>query len=283
MSIQNKAMLVQLNISTWTARKFDPHVTKDIETRYAAVNSGRYNKILITAEYLGNIQKIVSAARKFHYENTLPWFDNGSRLLPAAQYISYVKRMEDFQTTFDWEVQRFLTMYPDYKSEANIRLNGMFSELDYPDVSKLKEKYSFGIQIIPVPHENDFRIDINASDLDNIREALREQLDKSSKEAMTDLWNRLYVVVEHMVERLSKEDNFFKNSMIDNISELCQILPHLNVMDDPHLDEAVCEVREKLSTVSPDMLRNDQSLRNRTALEAQKILDKMKDLSLIHI
>ena len=277
MSIQNKAMLVQLNISTWTARKFDPQVTKDVESRYSAINSGRYNKILIAAEYLGNIQKCVSAARKYHYENTLPWFDNGSRLLPAAQYLDYVKKMEEFKTSFEWEIQRFVSMYPDYKNEAYHRLNGMFSEEDYPELQTLKAKYAFGIQITPVPDAQDFRVEIAEADLENIRQNLKEQLEQSSQGAMLELWNRLYAVVEHMVERLSNEDNIFKNSMIGNIDELCQILPQLNVLDDPNLNWAVNEVKDKLATLSPDSLRNDPHLRSTAAVEAQKILAKLKD------
>lgn len=270
-------MLVQLNISTWTARKFDPHVTKEVENRYSAVNSGRYHKILIAAEYLGNIQKCVSAARKYHYENTLPWLDNGSRLLPAVQYLDYIKRMEEFKATFEWEIQRFASMYPDFKNEAYHRLNGMFSEEDYPELQTLKAKYAFGIQITPVPDAQDFRVDIAEADLDNIRQALKEQLEQSSQEAMLELWNRLYVVVEHMVERLSKDDNIFKNSMIGNIDELCQILPQLNVLDDPNLDRAVNEVKDKLASLSPDSLRTDPSLRSKAATEAQNILAKLKD------
>src|SRR5690554_1217161 len=128
MSIQSKGMIVYLNISNWTARKFDPRITKEVEDNYNAINSGRYNKILIATEYLGNIQKIVSSARKYHYENTLPWYDNGGRLLPAANYFDYVNKMDGFRSLFEREVAKFIQMYPDYKAEARNRLNGMFSD-----------------------------------------------------------------------------------------------------------------------------------------------------------
>lgn len=276
MNIQNKGMIAQLNISTWTARKFDPRVTKEIENTYLATNSGRYNKILIAAEYLSNIQKIVSAARQYHYENTLPWFDNGGRLLPAANYFDYVQKIDEFKAAFAKEVQSFLRAYPDYKNEASTRLNGMFSSEDYPDEEKLRSKYGLGIQLSPIPDADDFRVSLNEEDVIAIRESYRQQLEKSTREVTVDLWKRLYGVVDHMLERLSSVDSKFKNSLVENVRELCELMPKLNITEDEDLDDTVAEIKTKLANLSPESLRRDPELRGQTAIEAKNILDKMK-------
>jgi len=93
---------------------------------------------------------------------------------------------------------------------------------------------------------------------------------------MTDLWLRLYKVVEHMVERLSKTEHKFKNSLVTNITELCELLPKLNITDDINLNTALNEIKTKLTEFSPTTLREDVAIRSKTAKEAEIILNKMK-------
>jgi len=276
MKIQHKGMIAYLNISTWTARKFDARITREIEASYAASNSGRYNKILIATEYLANIQKIASAARKYHYENTLPWFDNGGRMLPAANYFGYVQKIDEFRNEYFQEVTKFLNLYPGYKDEARQRLNGMFAEEDYPDLEQLKGKYGLAIQLQPIPDADDFRVSLNEDDVEAIRDAYRLQLEKSMAEANKELWERLYEVVGHLLERLATADSKFKNSLVENIRELCELMPKLNISDDEHLNAVVAEVQQTLARLSPDDLRKNQELRGHAAAQARKILDKMQ-------
>jgi len=276
MSLNEKAMLVYLNISFWTARKYDKKISQEIEDQYNADDAGRYNKILIAKEHLSNIQKIISSARTFHYENTLPWSDNGGRLLPSANYFGYVKAIQCFKDDFEREVINFLRVYPDLKDEAKQRLNGMFLEEDYPDVYTLESKFNIKSIILPVPEADDFRVNLTADEVDSIKESLEEQVKKSTESAMDDLWKRLFKVVEHMSERLSDPDNKFKNSLVENITALCDLLPKLNITNDPKLAEAVVEIKAKLTANDSQTLRDNDVVRSKTAIESQKILNKMR-------
>jgi len=216
MSLNDKAMLVYLNISFWTARKYDKKISREIEDQYQADEAGRYNKILIAKEHLANIQKIISKARTFHYENTLPWNDNGGRLLPSANYFNYVRQIQYFKDDFEREVTNFMQVYPNLKDEARQRLNGMFDKEDYPDLDTLETKFNFKNAISPVPVANDFRVNLTDDEVNTIRESIKEQVETATQDAMNDLWKRLFKVVSHMSERLSDPDNRFKNSLVIN-------------------------------------------------------------------
>lgn len=277
MSINKKAMLVYLNISIWTARKYDKRVSREIEAKYQADEAGRYNKILIAKTHLANIQKISSAARSFHYENTLPWDDKGGRLLPAANYFNYISSIRSFKDDFEREINHFLAVYPNLKEEARQRLHGLFNEEDYPDPGSLAAKFAFRNSILPMPTAQDFRVELRESEVESIRESIKEQIEASTQAAQHDLWQRIFKVVSHMSERLSDPDNKFKNSLVSNISELCDLLPKLNVTNDAKLDKAVEEIKAKLTVHDSQVLRDDEQIRNKTAVEAQKILRKMRD------
>lgn len=276
MSLTEKAMVVYLNISAWTARKYDQRVSKEIEDKYDSEDAGRYNKLLIAKASIHNIQRIVSEARTFHYENTLPWLDNGGRLLPAANYFDYVNAIQKFHDQYENEVENFIRAYPALKSEAQHRLNSMYDEEDYPDVLTLSTKYSFSTQVSPVPVADDFRVNLNDDEIEAIKASIEKQVQESTESAMHDLWMRLFKVVQHMAERLSKEDNKFKNSLVNNINELCELLPKLNITNDPELAKSVQEIEDKLTVHNPQTLREDKAARSETAVEAQKILNKMR-------
>nr|MDA3813533.1 hypothetical protein [Candidatus Cloacimonadota bacterium] len=204
------------------------------------------------------------------------WSDNGGRLLPSANYFGYVKAIQCFKDDFEREVINFLRVYPDLKNGAKLRLNGIFAEEDYPDVYTLESKFNIRSIILPVPEADDFRVNLTADEVDSIKESLEEQVKKSTESAMDDLWKRLFKVVEHMSERLSDPDNKFKNSLVENITALCDLLPKLNITNDPKLAEAVVEIKAKLTANDSQTLRDNDVVRSKTAIESQKILNKMR-------
>ena len=92
MKLTDKALLVQLNVSQWTARKYDKKVTQQVADQYQAmVEAGRYNKSLLPLnDYLGNIHKLTTTIRTEYYKNTLPWGINGTQMLPSKNYLSFM-------------------------------------------------------------------------------------------------------------------------------------------------------------------------------------------------
>jgi hypothetical protein len=95
------------------------------------------------------------------------------------------------------------------------------------------------------------------------------------QEAMNDCWHRLYKHVEHIAEKLSDPKNIFRDSMVENARETCDLLTRLNVADDPNLEAMRQQVEAKLLGHHPDTLRNDPDVRQDAAEEARKIMDAM--------
>jgi hypothetical protein len=91
--IHTSAMLVELNISTWTARKLDKRVSEEVDiNKGTQARAGNYNKNLLAGtETLEGIIKYAANARAWHNHQTLPWSDSGVRLLPMASFMDYKK------------------------------------------------------------------------------------------------------------------------------------------------------------------------------------------------
>src|ERR1700758_1805880 len=100
-SLSTRAMLCSLSISMWSARKHDPEASEEIAFRHGArPDAGRYHKVLLPKEALAEIQKIVSEARQKHYFVTLPWGDDGYRVLPGAAYFDHAIKMRALSNRF---------------------------------------------------------------------------------------------------------------------------------------------------------------------------------------
>jgi hypothetical protein len=276
MQLQEKAMLTFLTISQWTARKYDKNATEDVARKYQVRGeAGRYNKVLIGKEELQEIQKIANSARLFHYENTLPWSDDGNRILPAANYFTYSSELQKLKNQFEAQVSQFCSRYQILVANQVSRLNGLYDLNDYPEPSMIWNKFSFEIVITPLPNSNDFRVKMQEDEIARIQQEISERERQLLAKAMKDCWSRLYDVVKHMAERLNDKNATFRDSLVGNIINLVQLLPKLNIAEDQELESMRKQIEVKLTKASPDELRNSRYVRRKVAKEASAILDAM--------
>lgn len=276
MNITEKAMLVNLSISQWTARRFDRKATnRVIEDFSAGPDSGRFNKLLVDLVAVKRYQKAANEARVFHYENTLPWGDDDSRILPASNYLPYTKKMRELRSSFEAAVDEFVSEYPDLINRAQRDLNGLFSPEDYPEVGSLHSKFRFSVSVSPVPDSGDFRVSLSQDEVEQIKADIEARVKDSVSSAMRDAWNRLYQAVKHMVEKLRDRDSIFRDSLVGNIAELCDILPRLNLTGDSNLAKMIYEAKMSLASLDPEILRKYELERKAAADKAENVLSKM--------
>jgi hypothetical protein len=83
--ITERAMLAAVHISIWTAVKHDRKVSRQVADEHGAPETAwRYNKKLLSgAARLADLRSFAGQIRQSFYKITLPWSDEGYRLLPA--------------------------------------------------------------------------------------------------------------------------------------------------------------------------------------------------------
>ncbi len=276
MNITEKAMLVRLSISQWTARRFDLKATNHVIADYgASKDAGRFNKMLVDIDAVKTYQRASNDARTFHYENTLPWGDDDSRILPAKNYLPYTRKMGKLKDSFEKAVNEFVDMYPDLIDRAQNDLNGLFNAKDYPSAFDLPGKFNFAVAVIPVPAAGDFRVSLSDDEVDQIKADIEARVRESIAAAMQDAWARLFKVLKHMVDKLRDLKAIFRDSLVVNIQELCDILPRLNLTDDKDLKKIIRETKQIVSGLDPEILRKHELDRKVAADQADGILKKM--------
>ena len=85
MSISSSAVLVELNISVWTANKLDKGATDSVlASNSASKDSAQVRKNLMAGtDKRKKIADYAARARLYHNQTTLSWSDKGARLLPT--------------------------------------------------------------------------------------------------------------------------------------------------------------------------------------------------------
>lgn len=271
--IQQRAMLARLSISQWTARKHDKSVSVEVEKAHAAHDAGRYNKLLVNKTLLDPISKLAGVIRTYHYGQTLPWNDGGDRLLPSILFMGYTAEIRKFKAQYQSLVRDLVAAYPTEVQAARNRLGTMYDPADYPEAYELHSRFDIAVEFIPVPDAKDFRVDVSSEAAEEIRLQITESVNARQTQAVKDCYRRVHDVVSKLHERLSIEDAVFKDSLINNARDLMNVLPGLNITQDPELDALHSEITALL--ISPQTLRNNPAARKATADAADAILSRL--------
>lgn len=275
-SLTNKALLVTLNISMWTARKLDKREGSEIARKHGAADGvARVNKSLLPgAESLDKVSKLAGTIRTDYYQLTLPWVD-GMGIIKADGYLGFTQIMSRHKANWDVAVARFLSEYPSLRDAAKARLNGLYSLEDYPHPRRVEEKFKLDIAFYPVPDAGDWRVSLSDEETERLKAQITEKVMESQGRAMKEAWDRIHGVVRRAHERLSQPDAIFRDSLIENARELCRILPSLNITDDPHMERMRDEVERHLCDYEPDDLRRNPGVRAAVSDKLAEIMSKM--------
>ena len=280
MSLADKAMLVKLSIQGWTCRKFDKEASQDVQAaRKTSDDAGRYNKLLIAKTATEKMTTLARAARTFHYNETLPWMDEGTRILPSKNFFNYNVGINKFKEEYLDAVDNFTKNYSRHVAEAQIRLQSLYNPADYPDASDLANKFQFDVSILPVPEVQDFRVDVGDSEVTRIKEELTETLAKQEAVALKQLCERAFILLDKIGERLTNPDSNIHGSLFSKSQELIPLLRVLNFAENKIIYDLADEFDNKVAIFEANDVRSDLALRARVGAAAKDISRRYKELT----
>ena len=274
-SISSSAMLVELNISVWTGRKFDKQVSAEIDTqKQTTTRAGNYSKRLFADEPIFDaIQKFAGNARTYHYHATMPWSDSGLRLLTTAMYFDYNKKISEMEMDFDNLVSNFINQYQVLVAKSQTKLGTLFSASDYPDVQEIASKFRFSVKYAPVPDVGDWRVDVGNDAKQQLMESYVTYYSANLEQAMREPWERMHEALQNMSIKLSGDKKqIFRDTLVGNVVELCDLMEKFNVTGDPKMKQAKAKIENALLGITPDALREDDDLRLDTKSKVDSLL-----------
>jgi hypothetical protein len=283
-NIDTCAMLVELNVSQWTARKLDRTVSDELVANKHAQDKGaaRVNKHLLAGRTeLEVITKFVTETRATVYDNTLPWSDSGIRLLPSAKFMEFNAKLQQAEDKFYGLVTEFVSVYPSLITAQAMALGNMFKREDYPHPSDIEHRFRFSVNYMPVPSSGDFRVDIGNDAQEELRKKLSALADERVEHAMKDIKTRLLDHLKRMSDRLTIDyvqgeavPRKFHDSLLDGAHDLCEMVQSLNVINDHQLSDARKALLKAIGNVDVKDLRKDVGARTEVKTQVDDILSK---------
>lgn len=305
-SITSSAMLGTLSLSVYEGWKRDSGTAEqnrqDKGARSRRANSATKNLFSECAP-LEAIKTKRNEVRNWFNKRTLPWSDNGDRLITVAQYFEVTREMAIHEQDYKALVTRFLTFYPQEISKQAFSNGGFFNRDDYPTVEQLHKKFAFRFTVAPLPVSGDFRVDISGEARDELCKRYEEHMTSRIQEAVGDAWERVKERVLHIQERMAATMDYVPGQVEEektldadgNVVELkiitkrrpklyeslltqgletCAILSDLNVTNDPNLEEARKMLEDALVNLDIKSLRESPELQSSVKTKMQAICDK---------
>lgn len=292
-SMAEKAMLANLTIKGWSGRASDKSVAEYAAQGHQANAAWiSVTKALVNKTALKAIRAAEAAARATHKELTLPWHEGGARILPAAAFHDYQKKMGEHRDTHTAAVDALIAEYDDLVEEARKELGGAYDTENYPDAAQLQAKFEFDTELTTLDVTGDFRVAMSDAEMQRLQDQIQKRTEDRLSAAMTDVYRRLHDVVAHMADRLraynpdgektdadgntvKRIENPFRDATLNNVKDIVDLMPKLNITGDPELDALAREVRQNLLEADAKTLRNDAQKREDVANKADAIVDAM--------
>jgi hypothetical protein len=279
----HNAFLVKLSCSVWTARKMDKDATKQARANANATEKAavRVYKSVLATEALDKIIWIVTRARDEHEKRTVPWTYKGPGAITAEGYPAYKAAMAEYEKEFSVAVRYFHSVYAAERENARGYLGNMFNEADYPASDSLTSKFAFRVTVEPMPNADDFRVQGLAPQLvAEIKKDIVANNREAFEKANNSAWARVIEVVEKLKLRMeafkpahagNKVEGKFHDTIISNIVELAELIPSINIVNDPDLTRMQRRLMA-LTAYTPKDLRDSDALRADVAKQASAVL-----------
>ena len=282
MSISSSAVLVELNISVWTANKLDKGATDSVlVSNSASSGSAQVRKNLMAGtDKRKKIADYAARARLYHNQTTLSWSDKGARLLPTSLFMDYKSNMNVYQSNMTTMIEDFYANYADLIDLAKHHMGALFNPYDYPSIEELRSKFGFRLVFSPLPEGGDFRLDIPKADMDELGEQYESAFNDRLKDAMREPWDKLHKNLVHISEKLTDiegDDDSKKryhDTLITNAQELCGLLTHLNITKDPLLESARRSLELTMLGVDIEDIKEHAEVRQSVKSKVDDILKK---------
>ena len=288
-NLSSSAILIDFSVSQWTGRKLDKRASEEVEVSNSASLgvANVHKRIMGKCPELDAIHKFVGNLRNSHYSMTLPWSDQGLRIVTTMGLEKYTKAMTERQQQFEKLVGKFIQVYATRIDEAKTTLGNLFVSDDYPSLEMMQSKFGWRLNFIPIQESGDFRVDIGNEQAEVLKEQYTKYYDTQYTNAMNDLWDRLYKPLARMSERLDYPEDadkdtkkVFTKTLVSNVTEVLDLLKAFNVNDDRDMEMAHKKLRHALNGITPEALREDDHLRLDTKRSVDEVIKNLPSIGI---
>jgi len=281
MNLKDRVVLVGFETKMPPGRKGVRGAAVVVDEKYNANGSGHFSKFVWGSEFLAPMRKIKNTHGKDHREDTLSW-EKPYRMLDVRNKAEYDKRYRKAKDSWEDAVANAESLFFEELKRAEVRLGDLFDRKDYPEKSDFRSLFKF--EMLPtkaIESTEDLRIHLSNEELDIVE----RNLTRKYGDALSGVWKR----VEENVGRLSesiglhavdpdtgKVTHGYHKTAVENLRKLVEVLPNLNIDNDPKLIEISNRIEAELTKYEVEELKADGVISEAVRKSAEDILAEAK-------
>lgn len=315
--LAEKSLLMRFTAGLPGQSRKDKKTTSDVKNEKGLGDSaGKWVTDLWPGGALDAIKTKQTEARAYHDKVTFPFgvrpdsdeagegkatAINGVGILPAVLIVEYTDTMRRFCSEYQRLADDFLTNPRQWVDWAIGAHNGTFNPKNYPGCSRsadgkiefdeaafrkvMGKKFYMRSEPLPIPHAEQFTAQVAAM-IGADAESVNLRVQDAGIEAQRELMRRLIGPVKAMAAKLAEEPKpgkdspIFRDTLVENIREIADLAPKLNLAGDPQIDAFSKELLVELAAIEPDSLRKSQGNRLAVAQRADEIAKRMESYRL---
>jgi hypothetical protein len=283
MSLHDKAILVSLSTAKYGLNRHDDNEAAAVAQRHGADSKsiGVTKRLLQGNAAFDAVRKFDSALHVWNRAQTLPWDDDGTRMLPTLQYDAYMTYVRSARASREALVAAFLADYDAFVQRDRGTLGTMFNSADYADRPTVRDRFAFKLDVQPVPDGKDFRVAVCKADMIDLQKNVDARLREAEDKARLDLFHRLAAPLLEIANKLGDGDKARSlrttGPLVENLREILDLIPRLNITGDTKIMEFHAAAIDRLAHITPETMKENDLVRSVAARQAQSILDEMSD------
>ena len=280
--IANSAVLVRLSIGVWGASKRNKELEHEVaRNKNASPKAMRmYDNLMVGSTGHSDIQKYAAGARLWHNTLTLPWDERGYRLCPTSLFLDYKSQHNLKEAGFNKLVDTFRVKYFSYRETAEQHRGEMFNEHDYPPVSEVMGKFYWDFASVPVPESGHFCVDLPAQEMEELKLSCDAEVERKVAEASKENEKRILKELQGISAKCTateneedEENKRWHDTFVSNPLNLCRMLKHMNLTDDPKIEEARQRLEDIMVGKTKEMFKDSPTVRKTVKEEVDSIIN----------
>lgn len=289
-AVRNTCILATIHFRALGLNRTDKQASSDV-TMQAGAASGAARVVVSRLpgadEHHKAITKAQRDARAVLWRLSMPYGnDDGWRLLPNVNWSRLLPELSACKNEFDKALNAFLADLPQVRARALANKGTLNVEI--PTDDELRSAYGMETEFRPI-NDGQFK-GLPPAVTQKLEAHAKVKLEAAAQAAVHDTLERFVQPLDHFIERMVKYDEreaalsrgedigrhgAFRNSVVDNVKELVEVVSSFNVTG----DERLAQLEQRLAPlmVAPDTLRDSQPVRYEAEMAARQVLADLKE------
>lgn len=270
----SRAVLADLTISKWLGTVTDREASNEL----ADAKGAERDRVKVVKRLFTNLRGITSVLDTMYneYKHCTAAWEEGRRLLAVDKFEHLTKIERECSDKLEKALDEAKDRWADMLNEAKEGLVGLNREDQFITFSEFRSKFRIKLNFFPIPEKGHFIVESEKKLVDEMTRNFDEAIKEKQLLATDDVKSRIAKAVKELVERLSGENMkfSFSHEVMDSIRSMVEMLPSLNLFDDPEINEMIEELKVNLCEVTDRDLKHKG--KKRVILgKAKAMLDKM--------